>query len=131
MPTLSESVRVRLPQGLIGRLRDEAEQQGVSMNTLLATLIAGAVGWTLNDSKEEAMSTQLSNFGYLRTVKGRDEDGRSSRVIDRADGSVHGHVWLPSGQCAAFKIKDDRAIVGMAPLRKDAWEEVLRKERGD
>jgi hypothetical protein len=130
MPTRSESVRVRLPRGLIGRLRDEAEQQGVSMNMLLATLIAGAVGWTL-DHMEKETSTQQSNFGYLRTVKGKDQNGRSSRVIDRADGSVHGHVWLPNGQCAAFKIKDDRAIVGMAPLRKDAWEEVLRKERGD
>jgi hypothetical protein len=69
------------------------------------------------------------HHGHERTVKGRDERDRSTRVIERSDGSYNGHIWLPTGECAAFKIKDDRAIVGMAPRRKDAWDEVLRNER--
>jgi hypothetical protein len=54
-----------------------------------------------------------SNFGYIETIKGRDENNRSSRVINRADGSVHGHVWLPTGECAAFIVDNERVYVGV------------------
>ena len=43
----SAKVLLRLPHGLRERLRQVAAEEGVSMNTLLATLLAGAVGWTL------------------------------------------------------------------------------------
>lgn len=41
------SIHLRLPRGLHDELRALAEAQGVSLNTLLATLLAGSVGWTL------------------------------------------------------------------------------------
>lgn len=43
--SFSGQFRVRLPVGLHMRLADEAERQGVSLNTLVATALAGAVGW--------------------------------------------------------------------------------------
>jgi predicted HicB family RNase H-like nuclease len=41
----SAKVLLRLPQGLHARLKEVAADEGVSMNTLLATLLAGAIGW--------------------------------------------------------------------------------------
>ncbi|HXO85132.1 MAG TPA: toxin-antitoxin system HicB family antitoxin [Gemmatimonadales bacterium] len=38
-------VLLRLPVELHAALVAEAERQGVSVNTLLVTLLAGAVGW--------------------------------------------------------------------------------------
>jgi hypothetical protein len=45
MTTHTESVHVRLPRDLIEHVKQQADQQGVSMNAYLATLIAGATGW--------------------------------------------------------------------------------------
>jgi hypothetical protein len=39
---------LRLPHGLYEALRETADQQGVSVNTLMATLLAGSIGWTLD-----------------------------------------------------------------------------------
>ncbi len=41
----SGQFRVRLPIGLHMALAREAERQGVSLNTLVATTLAGALGW--------------------------------------------------------------------------------------
>jgi predicted HicB family RNase H-like nuclease len=41
------SIHLRLPRNLHDQLRSQAEAQGVSLNTLLTTLLAGSVGWTL------------------------------------------------------------------------------------
>ena len=41
----SGQFRVRLPVGLHMALAREAERQGVSLNTLVATTLAGALGW--------------------------------------------------------------------------------------
>ena len=27
-------------------------------------------------------------------------------IAARADGTIHGHVWLPTGECAAFIIEN-------------------------
>jgi hypothetical protein len=70
-----------------------------------------------------------SNFGYAETIKGRDENNRSSRVINRADGSVHGHVWLPTGECAAFIIDSERVYVGVDRNRGRSWEKARSKFR--
>ena len=51
---LKPSVHVRLPRDLAAYLVHMAEEQGVSLNMLLATLIAGAVGWTLADREDDA-----------------------------------------------------------------------------
>ncbi len=45
------SIHLRLPRDLHDEVRAQAEQQGVSLNTLLATLIAGALGWKLDPYK--------------------------------------------------------------------------------
>src|SRR5437660_1709300 len=39
------SIHLRLPRDLHEEVRKQAEQQGVSLNTLIATLVAGALGW--------------------------------------------------------------------------------------
>ncbi len=41
----SGQFRVRLPIGLHMALAEEAERQGVSLNTLVASALAGAVSW--------------------------------------------------------------------------------------
>jgi antitoxin HicB len=41
----SGQLRLRLPVDLHNALALEAERQGVSLNMLLATLLAGAIGW--------------------------------------------------------------------------------------
>jgi hypothetical protein len=38
-------VRVRMAKDLQARLRELANEQGVSMNALISQLLAGAVGW--------------------------------------------------------------------------------------
>jgi predicted HicB family RNase H-like nuclease len=43
----SAKVLLRLPHGLRARLKQVAADEGVSMNTLLATLLAGAIGWSI------------------------------------------------------------------------------------
>jgi HicB family len=131
MTTTSQSLHVRLPRDLIEQLGREAAEQGVSLNALLGMLLAGAVGWSLDESNGGAMSTHGGHHGHLRTVKGRDERNRSSRVIERADGSVNGHLWLPNGDCAAFIIDGERVYVGVRPRRGDAWDEVRRKRGSD
>lgn len=42
-----KSIHLRLPRDLHDEVRKQAEQQGVSLNTLLATLLAGSIGWKL------------------------------------------------------------------------------------
>ncbi len=43
--TRSGQLRVRLPQDLHAYLAAEARRQGVSLNTLIVSLLAGASGW--------------------------------------------------------------------------------------
>jgi len=45
------SIHLRLPRELHDELRVTADQQGVSLNTLLATLLAGSIGWKLGRKK--------------------------------------------------------------------------------
>jgi predicted HicB family RNase H-like nuclease len=42
-----QSVHVRLPVTLLGELHEGAKAEGVSVNTLIATLLAGSVGFDL------------------------------------------------------------------------------------
>jgi predicted DNA binding CopG/RHH family protein len=42
-----QSVHIRLPATLLDELWQRAEAEGVSMNMLLATLLAGAIGFEL------------------------------------------------------------------------------------
>lgn len=43
---------LRLPLDLHFQLTTEAEQQGVSLNTLMIALLAGAIGFKLTDNYE-------------------------------------------------------------------------------
>ena len=45
MTDRSGQFRVRLPTELHAALAAEAARQGVSLNTLVATLLAGGIGW--------------------------------------------------------------------------------------
>jgi hypothetical protein len=65
----------------------------------------------------------------LAERKGRDENGHSIRVIDRADGSKHGHAWTDDGLCVAYAIEDGRAFVGASRVAKQAWQQVLDKRQ--
>jgi hypothetical protein len=48
------SIHLRLPRDLHDELRARADAQDISFNTLLATLLAGSIGWTLDLSKKTA-----------------------------------------------------------------------------
>jgi predicted HicB family RNase H-like nuclease len=52
-PTTSNNLRVRLPLALTERLRELADENGVSMNTLLVSVIAGSVGFSLTPGREQ------------------------------------------------------------------------------
>lgn len=55
----SARVLLRLPRGLHSQLKRVAAEEGVSANTLMATLLAGAVGYTLDDARaKEANSVE-------------------------------------------------------------------------
>ena len=41
----AKKVLLRLPHGLHAELKQKASHEGVSLNTLLATLLAGSVAW--------------------------------------------------------------------------------------
>jgi predicted HicB family RNase H-like nuclease len=47
-------LHVRLPDDLQAELRIEAERQGVSLNQLIATLLAGGLGWQPGSAKGKA-----------------------------------------------------------------------------
>jgi predicted HicB family RNase H-like nuclease len=44
---------VRLPTGLHAALAVEAERQGISLNTLIVTLLAGGIGWQANTPRRD------------------------------------------------------------------------------
>jgi predicted HicB family RNase H-like nuclease len=51
--THSGQFRVRVPVELHATLVDEAERQGVSLNTLIVALLAGAVNWRTTKPADE------------------------------------------------------------------------------
>lgn len=46
------SLHVRLPSTLIEALRQRADEEKVSLNTLLVSIIAGAIGYPIEDGAE-------------------------------------------------------------------------------
>ena len=46
----SGKLNVRMPVGLHSQLAVEAERQGVSLNTLIVSLLAGGIGFKLPES---------------------------------------------------------------------------------
>jgi predicted HicB family RNase H-like nuclease len=55
----SAKVLLRLPHGLRERLKQVAAEEGVSTNTLIATLLAGAVGWSLGPEPRRSRPSAL------------------------------------------------------------------------
>ena len=49
--TTQPSIHVRLPATLLATLRQRAESEGVSLNALISTLLAGAIGFELAERK--------------------------------------------------------------------------------
>lgn len=54
LPMASGQIRVRMPVGLHEALIREAARQGVSMNTLIVTLLAGGLGYTQSPKEEDS-----------------------------------------------------------------------------
>lgn len=50
MSDYSGRILVRMPTGLHEQLAAEAKRQGVSLNTLLVTLLAGGIGFKLPET---------------------------------------------------------------------------------
>ena len=48
------SIHLRLPKDLHDQLRATAQDEGVTLNSLLVALLAGAVGWSPEPRKERA-----------------------------------------------------------------------------
>lgn len=69
-----QSIHLRLPRALHEQLRQLAEEQGVSLNTLLVALVAGAVGFALDD---EAPATSQTSGGL--TASGGKPDAAAAR----------------------------------------------------
>lgn len=78
------SLHVRLPDGLIERLRQIADQQGISLNTLLVAVIAGSVGWTLDTEEEHMTTTEAGRMGWI-TLKST----KSDSYLDHAGTRVY------------------------------------------
>ena len=79
---LSGQLRVRLPKSLHGRLADEAERDGVSLNTLIVTFLSERVG-------ESGASHRIAErLDTLLAVLGRAEDQvrRASATAVAGDG---------------------------------------------
>lgn len=75
---------VRLPSGLHRTLDRRANQEGVSLNHMVATLLAGGIGWTLNG--DGASNSRVMEVGKAYPV-GRGTS-RRWQALDRA-GRVH------------------------------------------
>jgi hypothetical protein len=73
---LKPSVHVRLPRDLAAHLRQLADQQGVSLNALLAALLAGAVGWSLDDERRGFAEGESSRSA---TPSGGKPDGAEAK----------------------------------------------------
>jgi hypothetical protein len=49
MPVAKTATQVRLPLALLDELRRRAAEQGVSLNLMMVSLLAGGVGFKLED----------------------------------------------------------------------------------
>lgn len=45
------SLHLRIPESLITALRERAEQEKVSLNTLLIAIVAGAIGYPIEEGE--------------------------------------------------------------------------------
>ena len=56
-PRRSGKIALRIPAELHDELADEAERQGVSLNSLIQTFLAGAIGWRKSRRKAGSHGT--------------------------------------------------------------------------
>jgi hypothetical protein len=68
------SIHLRLPSDLLDELRVTAEEQSISLNSLLVALIAGSIGWTLQNEKQPRAA---GTAGAMSTT-GRNPDAAGS-----------------------------------------------------
>jgi hypothetical protein len=78
-----QAIQLRLPKSLHERLREQADREEVSMNSLLLALIAGAVGYELTDppTKRRSPRTEDQSAGGETTQQalgGNDEQQEHS-----------------------------------------------------
>ena len=48
---MRQSVHIRIPASLVEALRERAEAEGVSLNTLIVAVLAGAIGFPVEEEK--------------------------------------------------------------------------------
>jgi predicted HicB family RNase H-like nuclease len=67
-PSQSGRLLLRIPQGLHAELAHKADREDVSLNGLITGMLAGAVGWQMEDATEEAASRPLSEASSGRAT---------------------------------------------------------------
>jgi antitoxin HicB len=65
----SGKVLLRMPKGLHGRLVQQAEAEGVSLNTLVVTLLSEAIGLTAGVSRAEHVITKVLHSWNTNVVQ--------------------------------------------------------------
>src|SRR4051794_26302745 len=96
-PELSARVLLRLPRGLHDQLKRVAAEEGVSANTLMTTVLAGAIGYAPDLGANECRTMQSFNSSvnaesFARAIGA---NGRTFRrwLRDRGDGVGHGSEY--------------------------------------
>ena len=74
----SQSIHLRLPRRLYGRLKDVADEEGVSLNTLMTALLAGSTGFTLDPEAPPASEVVSTTKGASLMADSRDRDSKPS-----------------------------------------------------
>lgn len=64
-PTYSGQFRVRMPKSLHSKLATQAEDEGISLNTLVVTYLSQAIGASLAVSKPKANTEAPVNTGII------------------------------------------------------------------
>jgi hypothetical protein len=64
---MTESVHIRLPRSLLGQLRAQAQDEGMSTNALMLALLAGSIGFTLAPDKTRSPRAAADTAGGMTT----------------------------------------------------------------
>jgi hypothetical protein len=72
----SQSIHLRLPRRLYRQLKDVADEEGVSLNTLMTALLAGSTGFTLDPAAPPASRVLTSSKGASLMADSRDRNSK-------------------------------------------------------
>jgi hypothetical protein len=71
------TIHIRLPRPLHDQLREAAEREGLSLNTLVVSLLAGGIGFKLAKPKQRARAARTAE-PVPTSQKGPDEQHAST-----------------------------------------------------